>query len=110
MGTNRRPILATGLYALTIDRTLNHRLSTLQAQQFDVIICGLGSAGLCTTLWLVRCGISFKILERRNGPLQMGQADSVQCRTVEISESFGLLEDLLKESYHGREAALDKVS
>ncbi len=35
----------------------------------------------------------------------MGQADGVQCRTVEIFESFGLVEDLLKESYHVHEIA-----
>jgi phenol 2-monooxygenase len=30
----------------------------------------------------------------------MGQADGVQCRTVEIFESLGLAEELLRESYH----------
>ena len=30
----------------------------------------------------------------------MGQADGVQCRTVEIFESFGVGEELLRESYH----------
>ena len=30
----------------------------------------------------------------------MGQADGVQCRTVEIFESFGMGEELLREAYH----------
>ena len=71
----------------------------------DVLICGGGSAGLCAAVWLSRCGISYKILERRDGPLAMGQADGVQCRTVEVFESFGMSEDLLREAYHVIELA-----
>ncbi|KAF3014694.1 hypothetical protein E8E14_005519 [Neopestalotiopsis sp. 37M] len=74
-------------------------------QQVDVLICGGGSAGLCAAVWLSRCGISYKILERRDGPLAMGQADGVQCRTVEVFESFGMSEDLLREAYHVIELA-----
>ncbi|KAK7426894.1 hypothetical protein QQZ08_006640 [Neonectria magnoliae] len=75
------------------------------AEQVDVLICGSGSAGLCAAVWLARCGINYRILERRPGPLQNGQADGVQCRTVEIFESFGISEDLLKEAYHVLEIA-----
>ncbi|KAJ0370014.1 hypothetical protein COL26b_010218 [Colletotrichum chrysophilum] len=74
-------------------------------EEIDVLICGSGSAGLCAAVWLARCGVKFKILERREGPLQQGQADGVQCRTVEIMESLGLSEDLLKEAYHVLELA-----
>ncbi|KAI1100397.1 FAD binding domain-containing protein [Jackrogersella minutella] len=73
------------------------------AEQVDVIICGGGSAGICAGVWLARCGINFRILEKRPGALKIGQADGVQCRTVEIFESFGLSETLLKESYHANE-------
>ncbi|PKY09356.1 hypothetical protein P168DRAFT_263750 [Aspergillus campestris IBT 28561] len=66
----------------------------------DVLICGSGSAGLCAATWLARYGIPCKILERRPGPMTMGQADGVQCRTVEIFESFGVGEELLREAYH----------
>ncbi|KAL4995878.1 FAD binding domain-containing protein [Aspergillus recurvatus] len=68
--------------------------------QTDVLICGSGSAGLSAATWLARYGVSCKILERRSGPMTMGQADGVQCRTVEIFESFGMGEDLLREAYH----------
>ncbi|EHA26952.1 hypothetical protein ASPNIDRAFT_171092, partial [Aspergillus niger ATCC 1015] len=69
-------------------------------QKVDVLICGSGSAGLCAATWLARYGIKCKVLERRDGPMTMGQADGVQCRTVEIFESFGIGEELLRESYH----------
>lgn len=77
----------------------------VMAEQVDVLICGSGSAGLCAAVWLARCGINYKIVERRAGPLENGQADGVQCRTVEIFESFGIAEDLLKEAYHVLEVA-----
>lgn len=74
-------------------------------EKVDVLICGSGSAGLCAATWLARHGISCKILERRDGPLVLGQADGVQCRTVEIFESFGIGEELLREAYHVLEVA-----
>ena len=69
-------------------------------EKVDILICGSGSAGLCAATWLARCGIKCKVLERRDGPMTMGQADGVQCRTVEIFESFGIGEGLLREAYH----------
>ncbi|ROW15590.1 hypothetical protein VPNG_02146 [Cytospora leucostoma] len=71
----------------------------------NVLICGSGSAGLTAALWLARYGVPFRILERRNGPLLVGQADGVQSRTVEIFESFGISDVLLRESYHVQELA-----
>ncbi|KAI0911925.1 FAD binding domain-containing protein [Ustulina deusta] len=72
--------------------------------EVDVLVVGGGSAGICCGVWLARNGISYRILERRPGMLAHGQADGVQVRTVEIFESFGISEDLLKEAYHVVEA------
>lgn len=77
----------------------------MQTEEVDVLICGSGSAGLCAAIWLSRFGINYKVLERRNGPLEVGQADGVQCRTVELFESLSISEPLLKESYHVMELA-----
>jgi phenol 2-monooxygenase len=66
----------------------------------DVLIAGSGSAGIFAATWLALYNIPFVMLERRSGPLEVGQADGVQCRTVEIYESFGLAEDLLREAHH----------
>jgi phenol 2-monooxygenase len=43
--------------------------------------------------------ITTRIIERRSGPLLMGQADGVACRTVEMFNAFGLAERLLREAY-----------
>lgn len=66
----------------------------------DVLIVGSGSAGIFAATWLALYNIPFTILESRPGPLEIGQADGVQVRTVEIYDSFGLAEDLLREAYH----------
>ncbi|KAF2649272.1 phenol 2-monooxygenase-like protein [Lophiostoma macrostomum CBS 122681] len=71
----------------------------------DVLIIGSGSAGIFAGVWLAIHGIPFTILERRGGALEIGQADGVQCRTVEIYESFGVSEELIREGYHVREVA-----
>lgn len=66
----------------------------------DVLIVGSGSAGLCAAAWLAVHGVPCTILESRPGPLSVGQADGVQCRTLEIFDSFNLSEELLREAYH----------
>ena len=75
------------------------------SNKVDVFICGSGSAGLSTATWLARCGIRCKIVDSRPGPLVIGQADGAQVRTVEIFESFGLAEELLRLGYHNIEVS-----
>ena len=72
----------------------------MSEQKVDVLICGSGSAGIMAATWMARYGLRCKILERAKGPLQIGQADGVQCRTVEIFQSFGKAEELMREAYH----------
>src|SRR5699024_8971825 len=43
------------------------------------------------------------LVDRRDGPLEVGQADGVACRTVEIFEAFGLAEQLVHEGYQVNE-------
>ena len=66
----------------------------------DVLIVGSGPAGTLLAAQLSTFpGISTRLVERRDGPLQVGQADGVACRTVEMFEAFGLSAKLLREAY-----------
>ncbi|HEY0932661.1 MAG TPA: FAD-dependent monooxygenase [Trebonia sp.] len=66
----------------------------------DVLIVGCGPAGLVLAAQLaVFPEIRIRIVERRGGPLEFGQADGVACRTVEMFEAFGLSDRLLREGY-----------
>lgn len=71
--------------------------------KFDVFICGSGSAGLSAATWLARCGVRCKIVDSRSGPLEFGQADGAQVRSVEIFESFGIVDEILRVGYHNVE-------
>jgi phenol 2-monooxygenase len=66
----------------------------------DVLIVGSGPAGTLLAAQLSAFpSISTCLVERRTGPLQLGQADGVACRTVEMFEAFGLSERLCREAY-----------
>ena len=69
-------------------------------EKVDVLIVGCGPAGLplATQLSLFP-EIKTRIIERRNGPLRLGQADGVAVRTMEMFEAFGFSEHVLREAY-----------
>ncbi len=66
----------------------------------DVLIVGCGPAGLTLAAQLAAFpDIRTVIVEQKSGPLQLGQADGVACRTMEMFEAFGFADRVLKESY-----------
>lgn len=66
----------------------------------DVLIVGTGPAGMLLAAQLSAFpGIRTRIVDRRDGPLKVGQADGVACRTVEMFEAFGLSGKLMREAY-----------
>ena len=66
----------------------------------DVLIVGCGPAGLVLAAQMANFpDITTAIIDRRGGPLEVGQADGVACRTVEMFEAFGLAGRLLSEAY-----------
>lgn len=68
--------------------------------EVDVLIVGCGPAGLVLAAQLANFPeIRTVVVDRRDGPLDVGQADGVACRTVEIFEAFGLADRLVAEAY-----------
>ncbi len=67
--------------------------------QVDVLIVGCGPAGLTLAAQLAAFpDISVAIVEQKDGPLQLGQADGIACRTMEMFEAFNFSERVLKEA------------
>lgn len=69
-------------------------------QEVDVLIVGCGPAGLTLAAQLSAFPeIKTRIIEQKPGPLELGQADGIACRTIEMFDAFGFSERVLKESY-----------
>jgi phenol 2-monooxygenase len=69
-------------------------------EDVDVLIVGCGPAGLVLAAQMANFpDIRTAVVDRRDGPLEVGQADGVACRTVEMFEAFDLADGLLSEAY-----------
>ena len=68
--------------------------------EVDVLIVGCGPAGLTLAAQLAAFpDIRTVVVEQKPGPLQLGQADGVACRTMEMFEAFGFAHKVLNEAY-----------
>lgn len=68
--------------------------------EVDVLIAGTGPAGLLLAAQLSNFPhITTRIAEKREGPLHMGQADGLSCKSVETFDTFDFSERIIKEAY-----------
>lgn len=76
------------------------------ADAVDVLIVGCGPAGLTLAAQLSRfADISVRIADRKPGPLEIGQADGIACRSIEMFQAFGFAERVIREGYWVNEVA-----
>ncbi len=72
----------------------------------DVLIVGCGPAGLTLAAQLAAFpDIATRIIDQKEGPLQVGQADGIACRSMEMFEAFGFAEKVAGEAYWVNETA-----
>lgn len=56
--------------------------------------------------WMAHCGVKARIVDKRNTKIFSGQADGLQCRTLEILDSLGFADRAWKEANHMIEVCL----
>jgi len=87
--------------------------------EVDVLIVGCGPAGLTLAAQLAAFpDIKTCIVEQKPARLQLGQADGIACRTMEMFEAFGFSERVMKEAcwinetvfWKPDDAARDKIA
>lgn len=72
---------------------------TLQ-EKLDVLVIGSGPAGLTLAAQLSSYPqINTRIIEKKDKPMTLGQADGISCRSMEMFNAFGFAQKVLKEGY-----------
>lgn len=55
---------------------------------------------LMAAAWMAHCGVNARIVDKRNSKILCGQADGLQCRSLEIFDSLGFADRAWKEANH----------
>jgi 2-polyprenyl-6-methoxyphenol hydroxylase-like FAD-dependent oxidoreductase len=78
-------------------------------EEVNILIVGCGPAGLTLAAQLSAFpDIKTRIVGQKSGPLTLGQADGVACRTMETFEAFGLAGEGVLRTARVREDLLDR--
>lgn len=78
----------------------------VKAEKVDVLIIGCGPAGLTLAAQLSAFSdIVTRIAERKACPMEVGQADGIACRSMEMFEAFGFADRVKNEAYWVNEVA-----
>ncbi|KAL8973620.1 MAG: hypothetical protein Q9197_002146 [Variospora fuerteventurae] len=57
-------------------------------------------------LWMARCGIKTRVIDKRDASVRAGHADGIQSRSLEILDSFDIVDRIWKESCHMAEMCM----
>ncbi|PYH47884.1 FAD binding domain protein [Aspergillus saccharolyticus JOP 1030-1] len=71
----------------------------------DLLIIGAGPAGLMAACWAAQFDMQTRIIDQKPGRTPTGHADGLQSRTLEILDSFGVVDPILRKSVRHAEMA-----
>jgi phenol 2-monooxygenase len=71
---------------------------SVRHSEVDVLIIGAGPAGLMCANALANARVNVRIVDQRAFKLTTGQGDGLSPRTIEVLQSYGLAERILRES------------
>ncbi|RHZ44844.1 putative FAD monooxygenase [Aspergillus thermomutatus] len=77
--------------------TLILSLIAMPSHTTDLLIIGAGPAGLMAACWASHYKMSTRIIDQKSGRTTTGHADGIHSRTLEIFNSFGLLDPVLRQ-------------
>ncbi|MFO2768018.1 FAD-dependent monooxygenase, partial [Legionella pneumophila serogroup 1] len=66
----------------------------MSEQVADVVIAGAGPVGLMCAYLGQLCGIHTVIVDKSDGPLEVGRADALNARTLQLLELVDLFDEL----------------
>ncbi|KAL4974682.1 FAD binding domain-containing protein [Aspergillus desertorum] len=71
-----------------------------KTSQTDLLIIGAGPAGLMAACWASHYGMSTRIIDAKERRTQTGHADGIHSRTLEILDSFGIVDPIMRRGVH----------
>ncbi|RAL10928.1 FAD binding domain protein [Aspergillus homomorphus CBS 101889] len=71
----------------------------------DLLIIGAGPAGLMAACWAAQFHMKTRIIDQKSGRTPTGHADGLQSRTLEILDSFGIVDPILRKGVPHTEMA-----
>lgn len=63
----------------------------------DLLVVGAGPAGLMAACCAVQYNMSTRIIDQKAGRTTTGHADGLHSRTLEILDSFGIIDPIQKQ-------------
>ncbi|MBL7543267.1 MAG: FAD-binding protein [Bdellovibrionaceae bacterium] len=66
----------------------------MSVQTVDVVIVGAGPVGLMSAYLGQKCGLNTLVVDKSDKPLEVGRADALNARTLQLLEVAGLFEEL----------------
>ncbi|KLO06801.1 hypothetical protein SCHPADRAFT_678024 [Schizopora paradoxa] len=69
----------------------------MKESNVDVLIIGAGPAGLMASNAFAAAGVNVRVVDKRPSKVAAGQADGIQPRTIEVFQSYGLADRLIRE-------------